>query len=240
MQYSEVEVIITHFVKLKNAHATFYKLANNSEYDELREASNTTNQALRSVLLKEVESVLAIFTKRTHEQYDNNSSKTEEEFWLQSHNQFILQEVDKCIMEEDFHFARVDFLIQLIFTKPPIELYQVYLKLLPKLIKAYQVPLKGYHSLKLIFLLEQLVDFIFTRNNIDSRLIPHLHAIAKLEIKTDSPSDLTFHHVFKSLSALHSIDQTETIEIIAQFTQHPNWNVRNLAQQILDNHTGLL
>ena len=158
----------------------------------------------------------------------------------QTYQAFLFGQVNLVMNEGDYQFARIDFLIQLMNQQIPSRFSDIYEKLIPCMIQAYQNPRKDYFIKNLIFQFEQLIDLAIAHKALDNQLLPHLHAIAQLEIEEKEGTELQHHHVMKVLEALHLITTTESLEAIVELTQHASWNVRNLAQQILDNHTDLM
>jgi len=152
---------------------------------------------------------------------------------LQTYQDFLLQQIQLVLTKGDLKFARVDFLIQLLIQLNSPQLVSIIQAFLPQLIQVYQTASPKHFTKNLIFQIEQLLDLAVAQQTLSDSLVPHLQAITQLSIKENDTS-LQYHHITKVLEVLSVIKTSASLEIMMELTQHSSWNVRNLANQLLE------
>ncbi|OJJ19401.1 hypothetical protein BKI52_21570 [marine bacterium AO1-C] len=147
---------------------------------------------------------------------------------------FLLQQIKLVVTNVDVRFVRVDFIIQLIHQQVPAQFPSIIQELLSNLVQAYQIANPAYFIKNLIFQIEQLLDLALAQQMLSDDILPPLQTITQLEIKERDTSELQYHHIIKVLEVLQVIKTPKSVELILELTQHPSWNVRNLANQLLE------
>jgi len=151
-----------------------------------------------------------------------------------SYHDFLLQQIKQVLTKDDLRFARVDFLIQLMIQQKPSQFSGIIQEFLPQLIQTYQTASSKHFIKTLIFQIEQLLDLAVAQQALNNAHLPYLQAITQLSIQESDASELQYHHITKVLEALAVIKTPESLDMMLALTQHSSWNVRNLANQLLE------
>ncbi|HAS41969.1 MAG TPA: hypothetical protein DCS93_15920 [Microscillaceae bacterium] len=157
-----------------------------------------------------------------------------QDYFETSYHDFLLQQIKQVLTKDDLRFARVDFLIQLMIQQKPSQFSGIIQEFLPQLIQTYQTSSSKHFIKTLIFQIEQLLDLAVAQQALNNAHLPYLQAITQLSILENDASELQYHHITKVLEALAVIKTPESLDMMLALTQHSSWNVRNLANQLLE------
>jgi len=236
MENIDIENVILDFVKLRNAFEQFNHLSRLDESFELDlKTLPDIYTALDAKKRRSIELILAKFTQMTHTEFTQGSKQGNfEQYWLEAYDLFILDQVERVIMKDDYYLSRVELLVWLISSKSPNNLYDVYIKFISRLTRLYREK-SNYKVLYILYFLEQLMEYIWGFEKIDDeRLILGLTEICYLKIEDEDKPEVTFGYLKKTLSVLASIGTKECVDVIKDFRNHGNAGVSNKAQKLYD------
>lgn len=236
MKNSEVENIITYFVKRENAFEVFLDLAYRNEDIGIHSSMLAPlYKALDLQKTKDIELVFSHFTKYLYLRHSQSDKQIGfQEYWLKFYDLLMLEQAKHSILSNDYYFSKVKFLIGMISQKPPNNLFDVCIVLLDKLLGAYDQKSKNYQVIYIIYRLEALIEYIWGIESLlfDKRFIYRLSAICYLKIEDDS--NITYGFLKKALSILAAFGTDESMKVVRGFLDHKDLGVQKEASRLLE------